>query len=91
MRLRERFSFETYEIKSSSLPMPSRDSAEMIRFMCHSIICSLKAFPLTVQLYRMEVNENVGDCDVGLATVGALNMVSLIDHTCLGNVCIFIQ
>lgn len=39
----------------------------------------------------MDVNENVRHCDVGLATVGALNLVSLIDHTCLGNVCIFIH
>lgn len=87
----KRFSFETWEIKSSSLPMPSRDSAEMIRFMCHSIICSLKAFSLTMQLYRMDVNVNVGGCDVGLATGGALYLVSLIAHTCLGNVCVFIQ
>lgn len=91
MRLRERFSFETGEIKSSSLPMASRDSAEMIRFMCHSIICSLEAFSWRMQLYRMDVNENVGHCDVGLATGGALNLVGLIDHTCLGNVCIFIH
>lgn len=39
----------------------------------------------------MDVNENVRHCDVGLATGGALNLVSLIDHTCLGNVCIFIH
>lgn len=92
MRLRERFVFETCEIKSFFLlPMPSRDSAEMIRFMCHSIICSLKAFSLRMQLYRMDVNENVGHCDVGLASGGALNLVSLIDHTCLGNVFIFIH
>ena len=91
VRLRERFSFETCEIKSFSLPMPPRDSAEMIRFMCHSVICSLKAFSLRMQLYRMDVNENVGHCDVGPATAGALNLVSLIDHTCLGSVCIFIH
>lgn len=87
----KRFSFETWEIKSSSLAMPSRGSAEMIRFMCHSIICSLKAFSLTMQLYRMDVNVNVGGCDVGLATGRALYLVSLIAHTCLGNVCVFIQ
>lgn len=91
MRLRERFPFETYEIKSSSLLIPSRDSAEKIRFMCHSIIFSLKAFSLRMQLYRMDVNKNVGHCDVGLATGGAFNLVSLIDHICLGNVFVFIQ
>lgn len=91
VRLRERFSFETREIKSFSLPVPSRDSAEMIRFMCHSIICSLKAFSLSMQLYRMDVNDNVGRCDVGLATGGASDLVSLIDHTCLGNVSVFIH
>lgn len=91
MRLRERFSFETYEIKSSSLLIPSRGSAEKIRFMCHSIIFSLTALSLRLQLYRMDVNENVGHCDVGLATGGAFNLVSLIDHICLGSVCVFIQ
>lgn len=88
MRIRERFFFE---IKSLSLLMPPRDSAEMIRFMCHSIISCLLAFSLRVQLYKMYVNENVGHCDVGLASGGALNLVNLIDHTCLGNVWIFIQ
>lgn len=50
LRLRERFSLETGAIKSFSLLMASRDSAKMIRFMCHSIICSPEAFSLRTQL-----------------------------------------
>lgn len=41
-----------------------------IGFMCHSIIRSLKAFSLRMKLYRIDVNENVWHCDVGLATSG---------------------
>lgn len=39
----------------------------------------------------MEGNENVRHCDVELATGEALNLVSLIDYTCLGNVFILIH
>lgn len=80
MRLRERFSFETCEIKTLSLPMPSGDSAEM-RFMCHSIICSLPKACNYTGWMRMRML----DSEVGLAAGGALNLVSLIHHTCLGD------
>lgn len=39
----------------------------------------------------MDGNEKVRHCDAGLATGEALNLVCLIDHTCLGNVFIFIH
>ena len=73
VRLRGRFSSGTREIKSSSLPMPPGPCADTIRLTCHSIICSLGALALTMQLHRMDVKEDLGDCDVGLATGGALN------------------
>lgn len=44
-----------------------------------------------MQLYRMDVNETNGHCDVGLATDGDLNLAVLIDHTCIGSVYIFIH
>lgn len=72
------------EIKSLSLLVPSGDSAEMIKFMCHSIICSLKASSLTVQLHWIDVTEKCGDSAVGAAaTGGALDLVDLIDYICL--------
>lgn len=38
----------------------------------------------------MDVNERATVCaDGGLANRGALKLILLIDHTCLGNVCFF--
>lgn len=91
LRLRERFSFETCEIKSFFLH--SWCPRETLQKWFGSCATQLSV-PLKHSLWGCnynDVNENVRHCDVGLATGGALNLVSLIDHTCLGNVCIFMH
>lgn len=89
LRLWERFSFESREIKSCALLAPFKRLSrnDSVHVPLHYRLPQSVLFEDAI---RMDVNERAMVCaDGGLADRGALKLILLINHTCFGNVCFF--
>lgn len=81
--------FESGEIKSCArlAPLKRLSRTDSVHVPLHYRLPQSLLFEDAI---RMDVNERAAACaDGGLANRGALKLILLIDHTCLGNVCFF--